>query len=442
MFLDGVTYAALARNFAEGRGRFWFPFYTATVYPTFHEQPPLGLTSQAAAFFLFGDHLFVERAYSVAIGALTGLVMILIWRRVHHDTSYDWLPVIFWLLPPAVTWSIVNNMLEVSETLFTSGAILAFLHSLGSKRWWIWAAAAGAAVGAAVLTKGPTGLFPLAAPAVGAILLPGRAREALRSGALMFSTLVAIALILLMTPAATTSLSIYWEQQVVASLQGTRGGANRWSSMTEHFGAPIVTRMAILALMIWAAARFGRGSRTRPDSSASSWTSFFLLLGFAGSLPIAVSPRIAGHYFLPAAPLFALAFSSVSLTSVRSLNLAISPRARPIAGALGAIFLVATFAIPALGRSLEPRDVSWMPEYEALEPFMAIGATVGTCPAVATDWGIHAYMQRFFEVSLDTDNGLTRPHYLQLKDRTCAEPPGCSRVVQTPRFALFECAAK
>ena len=61
MFVDGVTYASIARNLAEGRGSFWSPSYTATLYPQFHEHPPLGFWLQSLWFRVFGDHLFVER---------------------------------------------------------------------------------------------------------------------------------------------------------------------------------------------------------------------------------------------------------------------------------------------------------------------------------------------------------------------------------------------
>ena len=67
MFVDGITYASIARNLAEGRGRFWAPSYTATVYPEFHEHPPLGFWLQSLWFRVFGDHVFVERAYSIAL---------------------------------------------------------------------------------------------------------------------------------------------------------------------------------------------------------------------------------------------------------------------------------------------------------------------------------------------------------------------------------------
>ena len=50
MFVDGVTYAAIARNLAEGRGTFWSPHYTATLYSIFHEHPPLGLWLESLWF--------------------------------------------------------------------------------------------------------------------------------------------------------------------------------------------------------------------------------------------------------------------------------------------------------------------------------------------------------------------------------------------------------
>lgn len=63
MFLDGITYAVLARNMASGVGTFWTPSLSTTVYPQFYEQPSLGLALQAAAFWLLGDHAAVERAF-------------------------------------------------------------------------------------------------------------------------------------------------------------------------------------------------------------------------------------------------------------------------------------------------------------------------------------------------------------------------------------------
>src|SRR3954451_14950195 len=83
MFVDGVTYASIARNLAEGRGTFWVPAYTATLYPEFHEHPPLGFWLQSLWFRVFGDHLWVERLYTLTAGLITAALIAAIWRRLN-----------------------------------------------------------------------------------------------------------------------------------------------------------------------------------------------------------------------------------------------------------------------------------------------------------------------------------------------------------------------
>ena len=60
MFVDGLTYASIARNMAENYGSFWRPYYTATVYPTFYEHPPLGFWLQSWMYRLCGDVVYLE----------------------------------------------------------------------------------------------------------------------------------------------------------------------------------------------------------------------------------------------------------------------------------------------------------------------------------------------------------------------------------------------
>src|SRR5207247_6982650 len=111
MFLDGVTYASIARNLAQGRGRFWAPHYTDTIYPAFHEHPPLAFWLQSLWFQAFGDHWFVERAYSATAAALIALFIIVTWRAVQAvpDASNQyWLLVAFRMGVPCVDLEIVG----------------------------------------------------------------------------------------------------------------------------------------------------------------------------------------------------------------------------------------------------------------------------------------------------------------------------------------------
>jgi hypothetical protein len=139
--------------------------------------------------------------------------------------------------------------------------------------------------------------------------------------------------------------------------------------------------------------------------------------------------------------MFALAFASGTLALVeRRLNAWRDRRAFPVAvGAVGAALLIVGVGMPLAGRVMEPRDASWIAEYRALAPSLPRGATLGTCEALRNEWGVHAYLQRFFRISLDPGPARPREHYLQITDRPCDAPASCRQVAATARFALFSC---
>jgi 4-amino-4-deoxy-L-arabinose transferase-like glycosyltransferase len=228
MFVDGVTYASIARNLAEGQGSFWSPFYTSTIYPQFHEHPPLGFWLQSLWFRLLGDHLFVERAYSIVAGLATAVVMAWIWRRLAVNrpddlSGWEWLPILFWIGVPVVSWSIVGNLLETSVAVFTATAVAAAIAAANVERMTAaagWGILSGAAIVAATLTKGPAGLFPLAAPII-FWPISGRRRAWASLGG-QWATAVLCAVALWSVTAARASLTQWVDQQVLPALSGQR----------------------------------------------------------------------------------------------------------------------------------------------------------------------------------------------------------------------------
>lgn len=196
MFVDGVTYAVLARNLAEGLGSFWSPFFSTTVYPVFHEQPPLGIGLEALAFAILGDHLYVERLFSILIFALTARVLVALWRRV-LPIEYDWLPLFFWILPSIVTWGAINNMLEGIQALFTIAGVAFIVYAAtvaSGTRAMLGSIAAGLAVVAACLVKGPVGLFPLAVPPLTWMLVGTGRRQVRRIAGIWITLAITIGL--------------------------------------------------------------------------------------------------------------------------------------------------------------------------------------------------------------------------------------------------------
>jgi 4-amino-4-deoxy-L-arabinose transferase-like glycosyltransferase len=439
MFLDGVTYAAVARNLAMGQGSFWRPWYSETLYPEFFEQPALGLGLQALVFVIVGDSLVVERLYSFIVAGLIAFAIAALWRETGGATGCEWLPLLFWLVPSAVTWSVVNNMLETTQALLVLVSIYAFLRSTRTVRDVTWGLVAGTLVVAAVLTKGPVGAFPLVAPFALALVTPDRRREAMRSGVIMWGTAAGLAGAVLASPEARRSLSAYADQQLFPALVGNRQSGNRMAQIARHLGTGVILRMSVLLAVIATGPLLrGRGKLhvTRP-------TVFLFLLAACGSLPLVVSGRIAGHYLVPAIPLFALAFARVALPFVRKDG---APPDRVVpgsrwAGAVGVVLIAAAIAVPVLAGPIERRDEEWMKAFSRIGPDVPSGATLGTCIPPEANWGLYAYMQRFFRVSLDAAQPERHPYFWRLTDLPCGAPPSCETKRAAGPFALLECSA-
>ncbi|MBI9034583.1 MAG: glycosyltransferase family 39 protein [Bacteroidales bacterium] len=122
MFMDGVLYAAISNNLSQGIGNFWDLHLTNTLHPHFHEHPPLAFGIQSLFFMLFGDSIFIERLYSLSTFIITGFIITRIWYKVTNASYHKlaWLPVLFWIITPLVTWAAPNNMLENTMMVFTS----------------------------------------------------------------------------------------------------------------------------------------------------------------------------------------------------------------------------------------------------------------------------------------------------------------------------------
>ena len=440
MFSDGLLYASISRNLAQGIGSFWFPSYSSTDYPVFLEHPPLAFGLQAAAFLFFGDHLFVERGYALVMGAGTGLLVMMIWGSTVGEKRYGWLPLVFWLLPSTVTWVIVNNMLENTQALFTTMAMLAVVRSAKpDAASYRWSVVGGVAIIGAVLTKGPTGLFPVAGPILLALVMRERAAQVLRAGVAMTGVLLAGIALILWSEGPRQALSTYWHQQVISSVSGMREHAeSRWVLWRHLKG--VVFRMTYLLAVAWIVclATAIRKHAVTAFHRPSRWVWFFLLAGMSASLPIAVSPKIMGSYLVPSIPMYALGFAGLVLPVVR-LWLDEPRRSRPaglVAGGLGCVFLAAAVALPLLHRPLEPRDSSLVAELQALP--LQRGTTIGSCRS-ASSYG--AYLQRFFQVSVDSSAQARRNQFLHLKTEAgCAAPAGCRLIAAGRLLALFDCA--
>ncbi|MES1255968.1 MAG: glycosyltransferase family 39 protein [Acidobacteriota bacterium] len=433
LFLDGLTYAAIARNLAIGQGHVWAPSYTATLYPVFYEHPPLAFWLQSLWFRALGDHAFVERIYAATTAIVTVVVLALTWRRVQRADpfarEYDWLPALFWVAVPVVSWSVVGNMLETTMALFSSAAILAFAVALDSSVLGgiVAGLASGLCVGCAFLSKGPVGLFPLAAPVVFAFVpRPGRRVWAGWVG--QWGAALACGLLLLAAAGPRASLAHYVQQQVLASVAGQRETSGSSLTIVRVLFEGVWLPMAgAYAVAVWAA-------RTVVRPSAATWreAGAWTALGLAGTLPILLSSKQTGHYLVPAVPCFAIAAAMLARPTVAAaLAAKVAHRRRLIECTSLAIVIAAVAAawLPAL-----ERDGQRIRDLDAIANVVPQGTTLGICPATMGDWGLHAWFERRFRVSLGVH--AQSAWFLKTRDAPAGCVPAFCRPITNPDGAL------
>jgi 4-amino-4-deoxy-L-arabinose transferase-like glycosyltransferase len=437
MFGDGMLYAAVARNMSVGEGTLWQPSFSETAYREFFEHPPLGFGLQAIAFWIAGDHLIVERGYSLAMFGLQAVLIVAIWRRL-MPASHDWLPLFFWVAPSIVTWAAINNMLENTQAVLTTAAVYLLLRAVaarGAGQVAGWAIAAGLSVIVAVLTKGPVGFFPLVVPIL-ALLLPGppRPSQLARVSGFLLGTVFLLAVALVSYRPAHRAIVEYVEHQLAPSLAGLREVNNDPLAAAKHLGFGIMGRMIVMALAVRLAGRRG--------DVGDSWrvATFLLAVACAASLPIAISPKVLGHYFLPSVPMYALAAAAFAWSFLRSSAPTFAPSTlgRLAPTALGATLFVTAIGMPLVHGPIRPRDVTLLASLDAIDHVVPQATTVGACTASGDDWRLRTYMNRFFRVSIDTRDQPVNGWFLRTLDG-CQAPASCTLAVDAAAFGLFDC---
>lgn len=401
MFVDGVTYAAIARNMAFGEGSFWMPVYVTLPDSVFFDHPPLAFGLEALLFRLLGDHFLVERLYSFLTALLSALGIILIWNelpgREERRTDF-WIPLLLWISLQTVSWCLKNNMLENSLgmfTLFASWAILKYYR----RRNLAWLLAAAAMLLAAFGVKGPVGLFPLALPFL--YWLSFRNIHVKRMLAdtflLLAATLILTAAVLIIWPGSRFLLSNYFDQQVLASLQSERELApDRLYILGELFDQ-LIPLLVLTAVAIYL-------SRKAPEKMKPVFRTclFLLLVGLAASLPLVISPKQRTFYLMPSMAWFALSAAFFLAPVLRPyINRPGRQTLRWLTG-LTAVYLFGLLFFSIIKAGETVRDQELLEDVNEIVQALPPGSELSATSGLYLHWQMLAYLERYAGISLDT----------------------------------------
>ena len=400
MFFDGVTYASISRNMAEGQGTFWNPYYTQTLYPEFRQHPPLALGMEALAFKALGDHWWVEKVYSVLAFLLSGLFIALIWKRTTNNIRWAWLLLLFWLTMPLVSWSATNNLLENTMSVFVLLSVYLMIVSYQrNHKFWLFLSAVALLL--AFLSKGFTGLFPLVFPILYCAFDQKRKwiQGPIDSLILVISVAVFVGIMFLAFPASLPYLKDYIQLQVIGGGLHEATVSSRFYIVFSLLLQLIVPFVIVITLVILKTKNKDNNKvfEFPPDKA---WFYIFLILGLLGVLPIMVSVKQRDFYMLAALPFFALACGHITIAEVNTLMLKITPNLLKWITLGASCILLIGIMLNLVHIGKYGRDEALIEEVKQQIVESEGNNSIEIAPEEYTNWAKHAYYMRYGKISL------------------------------------------
>lgn len=402
MFLDGLNYAAIAHNLANGHGSFWQPYFSATHDAQFFSHPPLAIGMESLFFKWFGDSYLIEKIYSVITYLLSGGLIVWLWHELGLSKNTGWIPLLLWICFPIVSWAAPNNVLENTMTVFILASTLCYLKSIKKNRvilllisslLWL----------CAILCKGPTALFLLVFP----IFFRLTEKEISLKQILLdlfgfFGGLILwTALLILIQPSAYSYFIHYYHTQIEVSFHISPTGGSHFYILIKWF-EQIIFPLIITGLVIFISylkrhemPLFSNHNKEKIKIAIS-----FLLTGLCGVIPIMVSAKQRDFYMLSALPFFAIGLS-LFIESVIAQSIKIPKGKRVwILHSLAVFVCLSAIFLNISHYGKYGRDEVRLRDIERTLPYLQEGNIVNMPHSFASEWNLYGYYARIKNVSL------------------------------------------
>ncbi len=437
MFLDGLLYAVISKNLANGIGDFWHLHLTKTLSSIFFEHPPLAFGLQSLFFKILGDSIFVEKLYSFLTYVVTGIIIVKIWKKliVNNSNQTAWLPLLLWITIPLVFWAIPNNMLENTMMIFTSLSVLFILKSFENRRF-LYLFLAGLSLFGAFLCKGFVGLFTFSF--IFWIFIIKRninfKRFFIDTSVLFFSALLPLIVLYFAVPESIDNILAYINKQVVGSVQNVQTVETRFFILIRLFLELIPMFLLIILLVAFT-------FKVKFSNSNIKWFWVFLLLGLSGVIPIMISMKQRGFYILATFPLFSIAFALLIVERVDYLIKKINTK-----GVKFKIYKYASILIFAIGVSLVlynsnkiGRDKDKIEDVHSVGDIVSKNTIIAIEPKIRTDWSLHGYFARYYSISLNHNVSANEKYLLVYKHSDFEIPSQYALIpLELNNYGLYE----
>jgi len=402
MFMDGLMYATMSKNLANGMGTFWQPHFSEIIFPSFINHPPLAIGIESIFFRILGDSRIVEKLYSVFAILITAILIVAIWKSLGKKSHFSWLPLLLWIAIPSVTWAAVNNMLENTMGIFICLSVLFYVRSLSSNRF-IFLLLSGIMLSLGFLTKGFVTFFPLSFPFF--FWLFARKTKFWSVVAdtmiIMSASLMVLFLLYLTVPQYRETLPKYLGV-TFDLVGGAATKSSRFFILYRLLMELLPVFGIILSVLAWS--RFKKFDLYRMKTDLNAAAAFFCL-GLSGVLPIMITRVQSGYYLLTSLPFFALSLSVLISTQVETIISRINFQSTQykIFKVTSMLLLVTGIALSVYFSGHVNRNKDMINDMKVISAKLAEKSTINILPEMWTNWSLHSYYARYKNISLDPD---------------------------------------
>jgi 4-amino-4-deoxy-L-arabinose transferase-like glycosyltransferase len=409
---DGLIYASVSAHLAEGIGSFWFP-YSMFNEPSFHHHPPLAFGLQSLLFSLFGDEYYVENVYQIiclltVVGLMCGC-----WRqgaRLAGRQTADgrWFLLLLFFSMPIIAQSFTNNYLENTLTVFTLAAVYSLLRIQDKNPYFLSCFIAGFFTVAALLVKGPVGLFPLAVLPIVLLTIGGSLNRAFVS-LLIYLTVICLSFALLfLDEAARESILLYVNFQLVGTLDGVRPQVHGRSYVLERLLQNLIgPGLLVFGLVIWRLKTNYRAKQSeKPDhlhfSRFNRESILWLLIALSASIPLLVSPRHLSQYIVPSLPFYSLFLASLLRPWLDQLLLRVRPLLKGGIPVVTVALILLTVIVSWRDIGVIERDHNVISDMERVTQLVPRAEAIGLCVSSDSIYRLLMYLSRHHSIKTTT----------------------------------------
>jgi hypothetical protein len=324
----------------------------------------------------------------------------LIWREIFvHSTIKKlwWLPILFWIAIPIVSWDFVNNMEEITMGIFVQLAILFIVKSINNKKpLLLYPTLAGLNIALAWLCKGFPGLFPLAAFFVAFLFLKSYTLKKFVLHYFMMMLMVILFFTALYCyPIAHDNLSIYLTQRVLNSIKNVVETDNRFYMIGRLLSELLIPIGLVTIIFII------KKTKHQIVSFEKKWTLFFISLGCCGVLPLMVTLEQRGFYMVTALPCFAIGLAIIIASTINDWIPIFEDKIIAWLKPINVISSIALLAVVFFCIGKYKRDEPSLSDIFAFGKIVPAQSKIGIGADLLEDWGTGCYLQRYFLIEVD-----------------------------------------